>query len=308
MGPTGDSEAGWRAATVPATVLVAAASPEVRAEVAAPLEDDGHRVLEAGDAASALAALQREEPDAAVVEAALAERWPAGDAVPLVVLAGPAGEGMGLRAAHDVLRAPVHPGEVRLRVAAAVGAGRLRAELRRRDRDLELLTRTDPLTGLYNRRHLDEQLRALGASAFRHRHPLAALMVDIDDFQRVNEAGGHAFGDAVLCVVAARLGSTMRLEDVLGRWGGEEFLVLAPFTAVDDAAILAERLRRRVGGEPVRLGEGPVVELTVSVGLADGDGSDPEGIVRAAGVALYQAKRNGRDRVERAQRPAPAPG
>lgn len=299
------------------TVLVAAVAPELRAQLRGPLEGHGHRVLEAQDADEALAALRRRRPDAVVVEAALAERWQAaattaaraiGADVPVVVLTGGDMEGVGVRFAHDVLRTPVHPDELVLRVAAAVRTARLGEELRRRDQDLEHLTRTDALTGLYNRRHLDEQLRALGASAFRHRHPLAALMVDIDEFRRVNEAGGHAFGDAVLCVVAARLGSSMRLEDVLGRWGGEEFLVLAPFTSVDDAAVLAERLRARVGDDPVQLGEGPVVPVTVSVGVAAGDGSDPEGIVQAAGVALYRAKQNGRDRVERAASTAPAPG
>lgn len=309
MRRTDSSEYGGRAAaTTPPMVLVAAASPELRAQVRGALVAHGHRVIEAEDGDGALAALHAAEPSVAVVDAALAAGWPTGTPAPVVVLTPPDGDGLAVPVAHDVLRTPVHPDELVLRVAAAVRTRTLRDELWRRDRDVDLLTRSDQLTGLYNRRHLDEQLRALGASAFRHGHPLAVLMVDIDEFQRVNDAGGHAFGDAVLCVVAARLRSAMRLEDVFGRWGGEEFLVLAPFSGGGDAAVLAERLRRRVGDEPVRLGEGPVVPVTVSVGLAAGDGSDPEGIVRAAGVALYAAKQHGRNRVERAAPAAPAPG
>lgn len=314
------SVVGGPAPMPPAVVLVAGGPDDRRAALHRLVEAAGHRPVDAADAEAAVAALRTRRPDAAVVDAALlgdpalgAALGPSdhGPGVPTVVVTG-AGVGDQVAGAataggHDVLRTPLDPAEAALRVAAAVREGSLRRALERREQELELLSRTDPLTGLYNRRHLDEQLRALAAAAFRHGHLLGALMVDIDEFRRLNESEGRVVGDAVLCVVAARLRSAMRVEDVLGRWGGEEFVVLMPFTDEDDGVVLAERLRARVGGQPIGLGEGVPLSVTVSVGVAAGDGSDPEALLRGVDVALYRAKQAGRDRVERAGAPAPAP-
>ena len=140
----------------------------------------------------------------------------------------------GLRlGAHDYLRKPFEPSELLARVHAAVRNKALQDELRLRNAELELASRTDALTGLHNRRHLEEQLQRLAAEGDR----LSVLVCDIDRFKQVNDTRGHAAGDEVLRVVAGRLRAAARPGDVPGRWGGEEFLGRAP------------RHRQRRGGQ-----------------------------------------------------------
>ncbi|HET9769251.1 MAG TPA: GGDEF domain-containing protein, partial [Acidimicrobiia bacterium] len=124
-------------------------------------------------------------------------------------------------------------------------------------------------------------------------------MLDIDHFKAVNDTAGHAAGDAVLREVAARVRSTVRREDIPGRWGGEEFLLLLPYLGAEGVRALGERLRRCIGDRPVELGGGEVIPVTVSLGGAVAlEGEGPEGLVRRADAALYDAKRAGRNRVE----------
>ena len=164
------------------------------------------------------------------------------------------------------------------------------------------MTWIDSLTGLYNRRHLEECLAELAAGCRRHGHDLSALVIDIDHFKQVNDTYGHPAGDAVLIELARRIRMCLRTEDVPGRWGGEEFLVLLPFIDAAGAEVVAERLRATVAGSPFNLGSGEVVAVTVSVGGAVArDGHD---LVHRADAALYEAKRAGRDAV----RLAPAAG
>jgi two-component system cell cycle response regulator len=198
---------------------------------------------------------------------------------------------------HDVLRKPVDPAELVARVTAALRIGRLEAELRRVGAQLQAMSQTDHLTGLANRRHLDEHLRMLASAARRQRLPLSVLMVDVDYFRRINDDAGHAAGDQVLRAVAHRMSGTMRTEDVAGRWGGEEFLVLLPATDLDGAWISGERIRSAVSRTPVALAGGGDLVVTVSVGCATGGGDDPEDQVRRADAALAEAKAAGRNRV-----------
>jgi diguanylate cyclase (GGDEF)-like protein len=157
----------------------------------------------------------------------------------------------------------------------------------------------DPLTGIANRQavlsRLDEEL----ARATRYRRPLAIVMVDLDHFKRLNDTHGHAAGDAVLRQVAQRLADHVRSVDLIGRFGGEEFLAVLPETDADAAASLAEKLRRVVAGTPVRLPDGNEVTVTLSAGVAGGPGEvlRPEILVRDADAALYSAKALGRNTV-----------
>jgi diguanylate cyclase (GGDEF)-like protein len=156
----------------------------------------------------------------------------------------------------------------------------------------------DGLTGLHNRRFFDERLRAELMFATRHRSPLALLLLDIDHFKRVNDELGHQVGDFVLRETAARMRSALRGEDILSRYGGEEFAVLCRNTDAAQAVALAERVRAVVA-EAIELPEGAPLRVTASVGIAIAPGpglSDDDGLVRAADVALYEAKRKGRDR------------
>lgn len=185
--------------------------------------------------------------------------------------------------AHDVVRRPLVPAEVRARLRAA-GA-------------VADAARTDSLTGLATRRHVDEHLEMVSSMARRLRTPFSLVMIDVDRTRRINDEHGHTAGDAVVAEVARRVSAALRSEDVAGRWSGEEFLVMLPHTPLDGAWRLAERIRASVCDEPVALGAGADVLVTVSVGCAEGFGDDVEEHLRRAAAALDDAKAAGRNKV-----------
>jgi two-component system, cell cycle response regulator len=199
--------------------------------------------------------------------------------------------------AHDYLRKPFEPSELLARVGAALRVKALQDELRVRNAELELMARTDALTGLANRRHLEESLVSHASLAHRHDTSMAVLVGDVDRFKRVNDEHGHAAGDAVLRVVASRLEEGIRREDIVGRWGGEEFLVIAPHSDLGAAAVLGERLRAAVADTPLPLPHGGKLTVTISIGCAAGTDREWEDLVRRADDALYAAKESGRNRV-----------
>ncbi|HYU86936.1 MAG TPA: diguanylate cyclase, partial [Kribbellaceae bacterium] len=188
--------------------------------------------------------------------------------------------------------------DAQVEVAAALaGQGMTAFENARLFSQVRRLATIDGLTGLYTRNHFfaeaDKQLRIAG----RHHRPVAAIMVDIDHFKRINDTYGHPVGDEVIRVVAARLRRAIRGSDVLGRYGGEEFALITPETA-ESAAQLAERLREIVCREPVRTEVGPLA-VTISVGMAYADrgGQQLRQLLASADAALYEAKQGGRNRV-----------
>jgi diguanylate cyclase (GGDEF)-like protein len=162
------------------------------------------------------------------------------------------------------------------------------------------LSRVDPLTGLFNRRHLGELLAA--ELAMPDTGSLAVLLLDLDHFKAVNDRYGHLTGDAVLRAAADRIASVTRSSDCLARWGGEEFAVLAPGIDREAALLLAERARTALADQPVQI-EGAAIELTLSVGVAVvGPGIEtPDRLLDAADEALYEAKRSGRNCVREYQ-------
>ncbi|WP_199509380.1 GGDEF domain-containing protein [Nucisporomicrobium flavum] len=171
---------------------------------------------------------------------------------------------------------------------------------------------TDALTGLHTRRFLTEQLRLESERAARHGESFALLLIDVDHFKGVNDTYGHPAGDQVLVEVARRLRSACRGGDVVARFGGEEFAVLAGATGPDDLAGLAERIRTGMSREPVLVDGRTPVTVTISIG---GTAAVPphrvtaDTLVTVADAALYTAKRAGRDRVvitDPAERPEPA--
>ena len=181
---------------------------------------------------------------------------------------------------------------------ATIGASQREAQALEQARaDAEHLARTDALTGVYNRRHLNEVLdTALADSASSTRPPALALL-DVDHFKRINDTYGHAAGDAVLIAVARRIAGSVRTSDCVARWGGEEFCVL--LERIPDEETLreiADGLRLRIEAEPVEI-EGVDVTVTVSVGAAwaHADLAEADDLVDAADRALYAAKRRGRN-------------
>lgn len=173
------------------------------------------------------------------------------------------------------------------------------AEIEQREAALDIAARTDALTGLPNRAALFEQGRAMQAHTRRACEPFTAMMVDIDYFKRVNDAHGHATGDAVLARVAATLRGLLRTSDLVGRIGGEEFLVMTTTTDPAGVPILAERLRRGVEELVTPTAGGDGIRCTISIGVAAQVSLDPslEALVARADRALYVAKLSGRNRV-----------
>jgi diguanylate cyclase (GGDEF)-like protein len=171
-------------------------------------------------------------------------------------------------------------------------------ELEQARSEAERLSRVDAVTSVFNRRHFSELLAGELARARRGGQPPAVLLMDLDNFKRINDQHGHLAGDAALREAADRLASILRGSDCLARWGGEEFAILAPATDRDGAARLAERAREVMAERPFEVEDGAALELTTSVGVAvDGALGTPEALVNAADEALYGAKRAGRNRV-----------
>ncbi|SFG03517.1 diguanylate cyclase (GGDEF) domain-containing protein [Novosphingobium sp. CF614] len=170
----------------------------------------------------------------------------------------------------------------------------------RLQRGLREQTIRDPLTGLFNRRYMEETLALEIARASRSGSPLALVMCDVDHFKRFNDEFGHDAGDAVLQTVAAELRSRFRDGDVICRFGGEEFIVIAPDTAVSVLMARVEEIRQAVSEITVQQGGRTLGSITMSFGIASWDpGMDREGtmLLKVADTALYEAKRAGRNRV-----------
>jgi len=163
--------------------------------------------------------------------------------------------------------------------------------------DLSHRATHDQLTDILNRRGLEQQMEAELSRSTRHRMPFGLLLLDIDRFKLINDSLGHREGDVVLRELAQRVRRMLRMEDQLGRWGGEEFLCLLPETERAEARIIADRLRLAIAETPVETGGGPV-SVTASLGFScfPEDGTELNKLVAAADGALYQAKASGRNR------------
>lgn len=213
--------------------------------------------------------------------------------------------------ADDYVTKPINYDELQARLRSQLRTRRLQLELaevcqRLEAANAQLLTasQTDALTGLGNRRHVQTLLVALSAEADRHQHALSVLLCDVDHFKRINDTWGHAAGDAVLRQLADRLRPILRSSDAVGRWGGEEFLLVLPEADRAHAFEAAERLRGAVGNTPFLLPDGRPLICTVSIGAATASGVEtPERLVALADEALYAAKAAGRNRVMQAAGP-----
>lgn len=168
-------------------------------------------------------------------------------------------------------------------------------KLRQLNRELERLSVTDRLTGLYNRLYLDETLEREIRRAGRYDHAFSVVLIDIDHFKQINDSYGHPVGDRVLATLARLMEGCTRETDVVGRWGGEEFLIVCPHTDLEGAMTLAENLRAEVECTVFP----SIGKLTISLGIGDYRAGDhANDLVARVDMALYRAKANGRNRVE----------
>lgn len=168
-----------------------------------------------------------------------------------------------------------------------------------REQDIRTLSQTDALTSVANRRHILELLDEVLDSNRSMDNPVAVLMVDIDHFKRINDDHGHLVGDRALAASAAALRDCLRQGDMIGRYGGEEFLIVLPGTRVAHALDIAERCRQAIGALVIDA-NGILLPLTASVGLAcrtRGDIQNSDHVIHLADEAMYEAKKTGRNRV-----------
>ncbi len=180
-----------------------------------------------------------------------------------------------------------------------LGLGLSTLQARRERDDARNEAQRDPLTGLHNRRALMARI-AEALTEARQRHlPLSLIFLDLDHFKAINDRHGHLIGDACLRILAERVQSELRPGDTLARWGGEEFVVLLPATALGEAAQIGERIRHRVEADPF-IASGVAVAITVSLGLSGHTRAaieSPEQLIEQADAALYRAKAAGRNRL-----------
>ena len=224
--------------------------------------------------------------------------------LPILTLFEPSERGRAVKAlelgANDLLARPIDPEEMAARVRTLIRHKRYTDFLRHNlDHSLELAV-TDPLTGLLNRRYMSGQLGPLVSRARTPgAEPVAALLVDIDHFKRINDTFGHDVGDEVLREFAVRLATNVRAIDLACRLGGEEFVVIMPDTDMASAEAVAERVRQAMAERMFEVNAVRPLSVTVSIGVSRNEmaADTSEILLKRADVALYRAKREGRNRV-----------
>jgi diguanylate cyclase (GGDEF)-like protein len=176
-----------------------------------------------------------------------------------------------------------------------------RAEWQERATQFQLMSITDPLTGLLNRRYLEERLTDELNRSQRYNYPMSCLMIDIDDFKTYNDRNGHQAGDMALRITAHALKAALRGADVACRYGGEEFCILLPQTSLSEAGVIAERIRQTVAEKEYHFGKSqPLGMVSVSIGISTfaKNIDTAESVIAAADRALYNAKSQGKNRIE----------
>jgi diguanylate cyclase (GGDEF)-like protein len=299
-----------------ARALVVEDCSALRRATCALLEDTGlfGEVLAAGDGFEALALLREHAVDLVLCDLymprcdgmellRLRRDGAFSEDIPVVMLTGDGDIEQVVAAlalgACDYVKKPAHSAEIRARVEVHLKLKLAADELRLKTDQLAQATRTDALTGVGNRALLDEALPREFVRARRYQRELAVVMIDLDHFKRINDRWGHPAGDHVLRHAARLFSEQLRQTDVLGRYGGEEFLLLLPETPLRGAVAAAERLRLALAASCATW-DGQPLQVTASFGVAAlpmPSVSEPMELVALADRALYRAKRQGRNRV-----------
>lgn len=290
----------------PAIVLIED-DPNVSLMLTRHLERQGWSVHAAGSLAGAREVFRTTEWDLALLD----RRLPDGDGVELcaelrakvshgyiLMLTGESSEEAKLEGfqfgADDYVTKPFQLDELTARIRAGLRIVELQKALIMSNRQLEDLSLTDGLTNLRNRRAFDEEMATRFEQVRRYQRPLSVAVIDVDHFKSVNDDHGHDTGDGVLRSLARVIERETRATDFVARYGGEEFAVILPETQLADAILVADKLRGAVANAGVH-------NTTISIGVAavpHSEVTSADELVRAADLALYRAKKNGRNRVE----------
>ncbi len=286
------------------------------------LENTGYSAIWANGGITGLRLAKSEMPDLVLLDVVMEDmdghavcRWlkvhEATSTIPVIMLTVKSKvsdrvEGLNV-GADDYLPKPFNEQELEARIYAALRRRMAREELQKRNSELEemlyrveYMAMTDALTGLYNRRRFNDVLKREFATTWRYQNQLTCIMVDIDQFKHINDRYGHPAGDLVLKTVADLITECIREVDIAARYGGEEFTLLMPHTSKQEALIAAERIMDHIRKTVVKTDD-DAITFSVSMGLADihdVDTNDMEDLIRAADLALYEAKRLGRDRIQ----------
>lgn len=285
--------------------------------IATRLQFRGYDICSASDGESALKSVRDDKPDLILLDVMLPDidgyeisrRIKNDDNLPFIPIIlvtardSTADKVAGLDAgADDYLTKPIVFPELEARCRSMLRIKKLQDELEEKNRELERLSISDGLTGLYNHKKIHALLHEEFERAERTGELISVAMFDLDRFKGVNDNYGHQAGDRVLEQMSAILRTTAREIDRLGRYGGEEFMALLPETSIDEAAVFVERVRREVERHPFDIGRDEPLKMTISAGVATYPHSTidrPETLVRLADEALYAAKTGGRNRVVR---------
>ena len=292
-------------------ILVVDDSSTIRRILAGHLEKAGYGVEQAGDGRAAIDRCRADAPDLVLLDVDMPEldgratlREMKADAalagIPVLFLTAHSGgedvaAGLEL-GAQDYLRKPCEPVELLARVGTALRMDQMQRQLQELASELEAISNTDALTGVGNRRRFDQRMPALVVEGHTR---VGFVILDVDHFKSINDTRGHAIGDVALRIIAARVRGVLSPEagQELFRWGGEEFVAVAP-DADDDAVVaLAEVIRSRVAEPAFAIDEGLVLPVTVSVGCVSAAPARWEAAIEAADAALYEAKHGGRNAV-----------
>jgi two-component system, cell cycle response regulator len=216
-----------------------------------------------------------------------------------------------LTGANDYIVKPFRFAEVLARINTQIRILNMQKELKMKNQELleknlllEKLAITDPLTGLYNRTYILDRLKTEILRSARYQESIAFLMIDVDYFKKINDSYGHLTGDAVLKIVANQLKNSVRDVDIIGRYGGEEFIVICPNTDCFGARIIGERIRQNTQNSIFSLRD-KKIEITLSLGVSSATPRVQINVdafitkqIGDADIALYKAKSSGRNRVE----------
>lgn len=307
---------------LPFIVVIVDRDEKVRSSLTQLLRDNGYATLACGTAEEARRMLHEYPWDLALIEKAL----PDFDGVDLcaelktdpelatryliAVLTAEEIDGAKAldRGADDFTTRTIAPDELLARIRSGQRFVDLSKKLLGLNRQLELLSITDGLTKLYNRRYCEEQLIRAFEHSMRYQRPLSFVLFDTDRFKLVNDTFGHRIGDRVLEEVSGTLAHAARSADLVSRYGGDEFAIIAPETGRDEAFRLAERMRMKIEATPLQVGE-LQIPMTVSAGIASAPDDalpDAAAMIDEADRALYKAKEQGRNRTVLAQGSSPA--